>query len=413
MRRHLAFSIAGCIALGAHSASAAGLWIDTHSARATGMGASVTGMIDDSSAIFFNPAGIARGRMLDAQVGVSLIMPSITFKDTAGVATSTNFTAAPPFHAYVSGGITEHLSAGVGIFTPYGLTVDWPKGWEGRSIITYGNVATYFINPTLAYQLGPLRVGGGVQIVYGTVDLKRDIALPGGTFGTSQLGADTWGVGANVGVQLDAIPDILSFGLHYRSAVALPFDSGSAHFGDIPAPLSATLHDQPATSRLVTPDSLAFGVALRPIKPLVVDLDAVYVGWHHLKSVDIAFPNDTSGSLGAASSLPKNWSSTVNVHLGGEYAFTDAWRGRLGVIFDPSPAPASTLTPDIPDMWRMNFALGGGYQHRSGLRFDLAYQFLVLFSRTSTAPQLPGSYSGFANIVGLTVGFGTKPSKTD
>ena len=411
MKRHIALAAAASLLASAHSARAAGLSVDTQSAQATGMATAVTGMVDDSSAIYYNPAGIARGRSIDAQAGVSLIMPTITFTDLNNQSTTTPFSVVPPVFAYVSGGITDHLSAGVGLFTPYGLTIGWPAGWEGRSVITSAKLATYYINPTVAYQLGPLRIGVGLQAVYGTVDLQRDLALPGGTFGSTELGGDAWGLGANVGLQLEAVPQVLSFGAHYRSAVALPFDDGAAHFTGIPSSLAGTLHDQAAATRFVLPDSFAFGAAIRPTKKLVLDLDVVYYGWNHLQSVNITFPNDASGTLSSSSSLPKNWSAAVNVHLGGEYTINDAWRVRAGVMLDPSPSPGDTLTPDLPDMWRINFAVGGGYRHKSGLRFDLGYEFLALMSRTSTAPELSGTYSGFANIVTLGVGFGY-PAKT-
>jgi len=389
-------------------ARAAGFSVDVQSARATGMATAVTGMIDDSSAVFYNPAGIARGRVFDAQVSDSLIMPMVTFKDTNGVSTTTPFSVAPPFQVYAAGGITNDISIGIGLFEPYGLSVSWPAGWEGRSLITYAQLASYYVNPTVAFRLGPLRVGGGAQIVYSTVDLKRDIALPGGAFGATELGASTWGIGGNVGVQVDAVRDVLTFGAHYRSAVALSYD-GPAHFDGIPDALAGTLHDQSASTRVVMPDSFAFGAALRPIKPLVIDLDVVYYNWTHFRSIDITFPNDASGTL--SSSQPKNWAGVVNVHLGAEYAINDTWRVRGGVFFDPTPSPEDTLTPDIPDATRMNFAVGGTYRHKSGLYVDLGYELIVLLSQTSTAPQLPGTYSGYANIVGLGVGFKTSPPR--
>jgi long-chain fatty acid transport protein len=397
------------VAMAPRPARAAGFALDTQSARTVGMAGAATGMIDDASAIYFNPAGIAQGRFFDAVVAGELIFPSSTFTDQAGKSTTTPFRVVPPVEAYFSGGVTKDFSIGVGVFTPYGLTIGWPDAWEGRSLLTYAQLATYYINPTVAYRFGPLRIGGGVQVVPATVDLERDIALPGGVYGTSQLGATSIGIGGNVGIQIEAVPRILSFGAHYRSAVAIDFD-GDAHFGNIPQILAGTLHDQPASTRIVMPDSFAFGVAVRPIPKLVVDLDVVYTGWNHFQSVDIAFPEDASGTL--ATSEPKRWRSTVNVHLGAELGLGDAWRVRAGAMLDPTPSPDDTVTPDLPDSTRLAFSLGGGYLHKkSGLRFDVAYELVLLLSRTSTAPQLPGDYSGYANIVSVGVGWSSPRPK--
>ncbi|HEX4517417.1 MAG TPA: outer membrane protein transport protein [Polyangiaceae bacterium] len=409
MKKILALSI-GLFAFHlATNAHASGFSVDVQSARATGMATAVTGMIDDSSAIFFNPAGIARGRGIDAQASVSVIMPSATFKDTSGHETTTPFSAVPPFQAYVATGLTDHLTIGVGLFEPFGLAVKWPDGWEGRSQITDAKLTTYYANPTAAYSIGPLRIGAGVQVVYSTVDLKRDIALPSGAYGMSELGGDGWGVGGNVGIQIDAIRDMLSFGAHYRSAVAVDY-GGNAAFDGIPASLGGTLHDQPATTRIVMPDTFAFGVAFRPIPRLVFDLDVVYYGWSHIQSIDLAFPNDQSGTLNQ--SLAKNWSGTVQAHLGTEYAFNDTWRIRGGMMYDPSPSPKNTLTPDLPDSDRVNIAVGGSWHHASGVYVDVAYEGVILLGATSTAPELPGTYSGYANILALAVGYATPHKRT-
>jgi len=203
------------------------------------------------------------------------------------------------------------------------------------------------------------------------------------------------------------VPHVLSFGVAYRSTVVLNY-SGNAHFANIPPEFATTLYDQAATSRVVLPDTVSFGVAVRPVKKLVLDLDVVYYGWSYLHSIDIHFPNDASGTL--SSSEPKNWNDTANVHLGAEWAPSDAWRLRAGAMVDPTPQPSDTLLPDVPDSTRLSFSLGGGWRHKSGVRLDLAYQLVVLLARSSYAPQLEGGYSGYANILSFGVGWGTGPS---
>ncbi len=400
-------ALSGLAALGATSlcardADAAGYALDVLSGRGTGMASSVTGFIDDSSAIFYNPAGISQGKGIDVQAGTSLIAPS--FKYTGkGESTSTEFKIVPPVNAYATFGITDELSAGVGVFTPFGLTIKWPDGWTGRRLITKASLETFDINPTVAYRFGPFRLGAGFQLVRATVRLQRQIAF-GDNEGSTDLGAGTWGAGGNVGVQLEAVPKVLSFGVHYRSAVKLSFD-GKADFSGVPVPLQQTIHDQAVATSFVTPDSIAAGVAVRPIPALLLDADVVWLGWSNLRSVDLNFPDDKSGTL--STSQAKKWTSGVNFHVGAEGTLNDTWRIRGGVLYDPSPAPADTLTPDIPDADRLNLALGGSWYHRSGIHVDLAYQFLILFKKQSTAPELNGEYGGFVNILGLSVGYAT------
>lgn len=382
-------------------ARAAGISLDVQSARGTGMAGAVSAMIDDASAIYYNPAGIAQGKIVDAQIGDSLIMPSIHFTDTRGATTNSSFGVVAPFQAYESGGVTDHLSIGVGVFTPYGLTLSWPSGWEGSRFAVHSSLQTFDFNPTVAYRIGPVRVGAGVQLVRATVDLQQTIRT-GAAVASSELGAGTWGFGANVGVQVEAIPKYLSLAAHYRSAVKFDFD-GEVHFGGVPLLFEDTLRDQRATTSILTPDTLQMGIASHPIDDVVVDLDVVWFGWSKLRSIDLHFPNEPTLDRSEA----KSWNDSVNVHLGGEATIAEAWRVRAGVLYDPTPSPAETLAPDLPDTDRVNFALGGGYVHRSGFRVDVGYQLVVFLTKTSTYGPLPGDYGGLANIVGLSLEYRT------
>lgn len=403
-----AATVAALATLFARDASAAGYALDVLSGRGTGMASATSAMIDDSSSIFYNPAGIAQGKVLDAQVGVSLIAPSFSFTSPSGEKTSLPFSVVPPFNAYVSGGITDDLSIGVGVFTPYGLTIKWPDGWAGRQLITQSSLATFYVNPTVAYKLGPLRIGAGFQLVRGTVELQQDIRF-GDQIGNADLGAATWGAGGNVGAQLEAIKQYLSFGVQYRSAVKLNFDDGKGHFGNVPAGLAGAIHDQAVSTSVVLPDQLTMGVATHPVKKLAIDFDAVWIQWSYLRSIDLTFPNDASGSLNK--SLPKNWHDTVNFHIGAEGELSEHWMLRGGVLLDPSPSQSNTLTPDIPDSTRVNLAVGGTWKHESGFHVDVGYQFIVLTGKTSTVAALPGDYGGFAQVLGISVGYATPKAK--
>ena len=389
------------------AASAAGTALDVQSARGTGMASTTTAWIDDSSAIYYNPAGIAQGKKLMAEAGINFIAPSFSYTSPKGDKTSTAGVVTP-FQAYIAGGITDDLSIGLGVFTPYGLTVKWPDNWAGRSQITESSLRTFYINPTVAYKIGPLRIGAGLQVVRATLELQKDINF-GDQYGHADIGDATWGVGANFGVQLEAIKQYLSLGAHYRSAVKLDFDTAKAHFSNVPVGFSGILHDQAVMGSVTQPDSIAMGISSRPLKGLNVAADVVWFGWGKFRSVALNYPNDASGSLNSVQ--PKNWDNTANFHIGAEGTVSDHWQVRGGVLIDPSPSPANTLTPDIPDTTRVNLAAGGTYKTDIGVHVDVGYQFIILTGKTSTAPPFPGDYGGFVNILGITVGYTTPSDK--
>ena len=151
------------------------------------------------------------------------------------------------------------------------------------------------------------------------------------------------------------------------------------------------------------------GVATHPVKKLVIDFDAVWIQWSYLRSIDLTFPNDASGTLNK--SLPKNWHDTVNFHIGAEGELSDNWMLRGGILLDPSPSQSNTLTPDLPDATRVNFAIGGTWKHESGVHVDVGYQFILLTGKTSTVAALPGDYGGFANVLGISIGYRTPKAK--
>ncbi len=255
-------AVAVGVLLLAPGARAAGFGLDVQAGRGTGMASAVTAFVDDSSAVYYNAAGIARGRSLDVQVGDSLILPSFRYTPRSGPSTTSSFEVVPPFQAFASGGLTDDLSLGIGVFTPYGLTLGWPDQWVGRSLITQAALATYDVNPTVAYRFGPVRIGAGLQVVRATVDLKRTIET-GSQEASTEVGGGAWGVGANVGVQVDAIDRYLSIGVHYRSAVDLDFSGGQASFSGVPVELQSILHDQAVSTTLTLPDTLTMAVASR------------------------------------------------------------------------------------------------------------------------------------------------------
>jgi len=140
-----------------------------------------------------------------------------------------------------------------------------------------------------------VRLGAGFQLVRANVQLKRDIRFPRQDGGVD-VGGSAWGVGANVGVQVEAVKQYLSFGVTYRSAVGLDFE-GDAHFNNVPRGLAGTIHDQAVTTQFTMPDQLALGVATHPIKKLVIDFDAVWFGWSKVREINIKFQDAASASL--------------------------------------------------------------------------------------------------------------------
>lgn len=393
--------IAAAVVVVSTGAFAAGFRIDTQHARATGMGGAVSALVDDPSAVYYNPAGIAQGKGLRLSAGISLILPSVSFKNAeTGESSGTVFAVSPPPNFYVTYGITEDLSVGLGVFTPFGAAGNWPLDWQGRFKAQRSNVQTFNFNPEVAYRIHPrLRLGVGFQVLRGTVSIQRALNFVDSEGGVT-LGGATWGFGFNLGVQAELIEKTLIFGASFRSGSAMAF-TGRAHFTNVPVEFQSRLADQGITADIALPHVAQFGLAyLPPVKGLKLGLDFTFTGWSSFPELAIKFENPD-----ITVPLAKRWADTVSVHVGGEYDINDAFSVRLGFVYDPTPSPKDTLTPDLPDATRIKVCAGFGWRSTFGLNADLGYQFVALLPQESTAPGFAGTYSGTAQVIGLNVGY--------
>lgn len=392
--------LASVIALLASTSFASGFRLETHHARAAGMGIAVTALTDDASAIVYNPAGLAGRKGLDVQAGLTLVVPTIVFtSDATGMSAATLTRVSTPINFNASFGITEDLAVGLGVFNPFGAGATWPAGWEGRGRALSSNVQTFAFNPTVAYRIHPrFKIGAGVQIVRGTVGIERALSFID-TEGKVSLGGDAWGVGWNAGVQGTIIDERLTFGFTWRSSVPLTF-RGRAHFGDVPAEFQARLADQAITANVTLPDVATVGLGFIATPRLRLGLDVNFVTWSSFRQLFIDF---TSADLD--NPLAKRWRDTMSIHAGAEYDATKQVQVRLGVVYDQAATPADTLTPDLPDAQRVRFCAGVGYRFAFGLSLDAGYQFVLLVPQPSTAPGFSGTYTGSAQVVGLNAGY--------
>jgi len=399
------------VLLWAGLAQAAGYAVDVHSARAIGMAQTMKAHVDDASAVFYNPAGLISGRQLDVQVGDTLIIPTFRFEDKAtGKTYPTEGQVVPPPHIYAAYGINDDVSVGIGMFSLFGLVVPWPADWVGRFQTIHSELKTYYFNPEVAVRLGDrVRVGAGVQIIRGTAQLTRALSFPSQE-GMVDLAGGAWAVGGNGGVMVDIIPRRLTFGATYRSAATLDI-AGKAHFSNVPTEFQGTIYDQTATTHAHLPQTFGFGLAFWPIPTLRLAADADYTGWQVVHELAIVFPQSpptppsTVGPLDTV--LPKRWSHAWLVRTGAEFTLTDQWQLRAGIMYDSTPSPSDTITPELPDSNRINIGLGVGYRYYN-FNFDFGYQLVILLDTASTSPTQPigtGTYSGTAHIPALTVGY--------
>jgi long-chain fatty acid transport protein len=388
--------------LAAGTGHAAGFSFDTHSARATGLAFASVASMQDSSAIAYNAANILGVEKLDITAGDLITLPRINF--TAEGTTNTqgfDTLLAPPPHAFAVYRINEQMAAGLGLFVPFAAGSAWPDDFAFRTRGYKARLATYYLNPTFAYQAHPrLRVGVGVSVVRGTVTIERKLNFVSSE-GTVELGGGSWGVAYNAGLQLTLVDKVLQFGGQFRSPSTLTF-KGDADFRDIPESFQTQLKDQKVRSTVAFPGSASLGLLFTPTERLSVAFDAKLMLWSTFEEFTIEFEDPA-----LTNPLPKFWENTWNFHLGAEYALTDRFQVRLGTAYDPAPSPESTLSPDLPDADRYRITAGLG-SSIDPIRVDLGYQYVFLFNTKSTVPGITGAFDGDGHVFGVTVGYALK-----
>ena len=388
------------------TAQANAFLLNEFDARAVGRGNATTATETNASAIFYNIGGLAVYDGTQATVGGSVIQPSGSFTDTAGLKTSTTTSGQAVPGVFGSTRLNDLVAVGVGFYTPFGLAVRWPEGTEPATVSQFVSLHTFFITPSVGVNLGSyvpgLTVGGGIDLVPATIELRRDVPF-GTVLGSTHLGGNAFGFGGRIGAMYrPAWLKELSLGLMWRSEVKEDF-TGNADF-DAPAPFRALLPpDGNATTSISLPQSIHAGAAYRPFENLELEADVIWTQWSEFHQLDIQVPTPANGTMTIP--LPQNYQNETTVRIGIEWGVpTIRSAFRVGYIYDPTPIPPTTLTPLLPDITRNDLTIGGSYSlldytAHVGLLWVLPHNRTT--SDTPNMPEVKGTYDVSAFVLSL------------
>jgi long-chain fatty acid transport protein len=382
----------------ARAASASGYLVYDASAEALGKASAVTASTSEPAAVWFNPGALAFMSGYGASVGGTFAFAHNSFEPAGGgprTSTKPNLFLLPA--VFADAAIGERLHVGLAALTVFGLGVEWPSDWIGREAAIKAKIQTFDINPNVSYRLTDrIGIGAGFQAVRATVDFTN--GLPALIGGTVRVGGGTWGYGGNAAILVKALPELLHFGLSYKSRVKLHFN-GRADFDPNPE-FASSLPDQPGTAEVTLPDIIAMGVLWRPSERLALTLDPDVVLWNTYDKIVLDF------ATAPDKTLTRNFHPAVTVRLGADWTTrVPGLNLRGGLIYDQNPSPKNTLAPSLPDAHRLEVAVGIGYR-RGWFKADLAYLLVYFLPSESTggAEGPVGTYRTLSHLVGITVG---------
>ncbi|HEY3196896.1 MAG TPA: outer membrane protein transport protein, partial [Nitrospirales bacterium] len=389
---------------------AGGFALNEMSAAATGKGTAFVGEANDPSAIFYNPAGITQLPGTQLMIGASLIKLDSTFRSSTTNETTQlqdQFPVLP--HIFITHRFKrwdERLSIGFGIYTPFGIVIDWPDNYQGRFAPYDARLRLTVFNPTIAFQATrKLSIAAGLQVTYAGAGFEQKFAIPAFGIGESKArihGLTAHPIGWNVGA-LYHITETTSAGIQFRSELQAKFNGDA----DFTGPAAALFTNTKFSSSIKLPPRIVAGVSTKIVPRWTINGEIEWQGWNTVGTIPKTFTT-TADSPAAQSGLNdrgvRNWKNSWVYKVGAEFAATDRLALRGGYFYDESAIPDNTFTPTIPTSNLHALTVGFGYKWPTVV-VDAAYLFGLYEKRSIGSTTIQPD-----NLLGLTT-FGSYASR--
>jgi long-chain fatty acid transport protein len=436
--------------------------------RARAMGGAFTGLADDWSAAYYNPAGAAFLSGSEIQFGGAVITPRIDYVPdmTFNCCPVNNMppgTYSNVDNTYLSGqlggfaklGQERSLGLGIGFWQTVDNHTSWSlfKPYYRTSQTfptpdTYSDINIWTGQPTIGFTAVPDRfsIGLGVTINYTEVKNRRVhlVSDPGDPFGLppfpagvvmadGQVDGNGWGVGFNLGLLWKE--PMWQLGLAFQSKIVHKLDGLSENSlwtqivdgrGELGDPLieQDLLNgvvwntSQEVDYELTLPPRLALGGVFRASDRLRFTGDIAFTWYSQVpgiiltKNETVTFklgdaPDSTSVTLN--NSEPYDWKDQYRVAVGAEWDPYQRLHFRFGYFYEPAVIQTTTLTP-------LYWGIGGMHSPSVGAsvnagRYRLAGTYGLLFYEGQTVDHwdvntnLAGEYSGVQHEVYLSLGY--------
>ena len=411
------------------------------SASGTAQGGAFAAQADDSSAVYFNPAGMTQLSGIQTSAGTLLLGGSTSFTSPSGATTRGDFGGSvafpPPSNFYLTANLKnigvaalENFSAGIGVVSPFGVLYRYPNDGPFATAVTYQSLPLLDIKPSLAYRLNDqLSVGLGADIYtfasfWGSGQAVTKFNSSGGPGlpppGTPMEinGSDT-AAGFNLSLlytplrNADGRP-LFNVGLVYRSQATLHLEGQF---------LANGMRLSEASATLVLPQVFTAGMAMWPIRDAAhewkLEIDVDQTGWKSVRNLDVHLSN------GVTIPFPQSWRNAYTFMIGTEYkwlapAVLPDWdiAVRGGYWHSQTPIPDRSFTPTVPDADQQAISGGLGLLCKGTGRFlgliacgaaegpsfwpkaigiDLAYQLILYEPRTVSGNANPVAIPGVVN----------------
>lgn len=387
------------------AAYAEGFALSEWSARGLGLAGGLVGRADDPSAIAFNAAGITQLEGTHLMVGGAFVAPfgaasmemegdAPSLGHSAGdvVYTQTKLKTWFNGHGYLTHQLNDNVWLGFGVFTRFGVGVNYGGDWVGRYNMYDVGLQTISAVPTIAYKVNDwLSLSLGVEFLYGHLyeGVKaNEVQKYNADF---DIDAQLEGQGIAGGVHLGALikfNDQWQLGLAYKSQMTLNM-AGDIVFGNTGNTINAAGYaasragGEPVAAMAVTssklrksdldgtvqlPDQLAIGLTYRPRDDLSFELGTVWTRWSTYNHLNIYVDKPYGEALKSEKNFRDGWNFNASV----EWKALDWLTLRGGVYYETPVIDEEHADYMIPSYGRTGVNIGAGF-HWNDFTLDMAY----------------------------------------
>ncbi|MFQ6083058.1 MAG: OmpP1/FadL family transporter [Candidatus Aminicenantia bacterium] len=323
--------------------------------RALSMATAFTGVADDPSAIFYNPAGLVyQNYSLSFSVEGVYLMPVHSYTLPTGTTVYSKYRNTLPqvFLSYKK----DKWSFGFGAYVSYGGGgIDWSR--EELDLPLKAILGVYSFTPTVAYQLNDkLSLGFNLNIYYGKMEVNIE------TLDTGKMTTDETGTSYSAGFGILYRPNKkIGIGLTIRGPAKMKL-AGSTTMNIMELPLNFD-----SESKFNLPLNIDVGLSYHLRENFLISGDVGYTRWSTLQKLEGTIKN-VPVAPGIIMDVDKseeiNFQDIFKFKIGGEYVFPQGVALRVGFAYDNYARPDSTLS--VRDIDVDKIVLFGGIGYRIG-----------------------------------------------
>jgi long-chain fatty acid transport protein len=370
-----------------YKAQAIGFLLPNQDATAIARGNAFVATADNPSAIYYNPAGISQLPGFNVELGeLSYLGINTYYQSTAGANEQSKFKIIPAPQIYLTYSPTNlPVTFGLGVYTPFGLGVEWPDDSSIRSLAIDSKLTYITVNPVASWQiLKSLSVAVGPTINYASVKFNRGLTSSQDYY---EFSGDGFSFGLTAGLLWHPLPQ-WSFGANYRLAATTDFNGTSTYS---PAPgFSSTATGTSAS--LPFPQMASVGISFRPTPKWNVEVNVDYINWSTLGTVTL---NGTKNIFGSDLPLQLNWHDSWQYKFGVTRYLNDGWFVSAGYFYSSDTTSSAYFTPAVPDT---NLHVGSIGFGRDGEHWRWAVAGQVIAGPSRTIDASAGNTNPYTSV---------------